>query len=436
MASVSDRPATPSWSIARLSGLGIGTDTLIAYGKLLSGQVGRLVFSLLYFLVLANALSLQAFGLFATASAVGVVLSRVAAFGFVSPLYRAACTRPRLVGCYATGYLAALAASLPVVVALAASIFLLVFEGEMGAGAFALVMLAEVVLWRTAEVLVIVNNGLNRFARAAGLVIANTALRAGSAALFLVLGAGSLGEWTCWYAAANGASLAGAAAFLLPRTRPRWHPRMWLARRRDALGVSAAEVTFYVQSELDKLLVLFLGGPLIAGLYAVVMRLADLTAIPLRAAATLLIQRIMRNRGLGSSWRVWAGLEGAVFAASVLAMGALAIALNLQPGLLGANVATAAPYVALVLAAPGFRNLVELHSELLYAFERAGDRLIQLALVGLSKAVLLVVLLAAAGSFGAIAAWLNAVFATLYAVSVVYTYRRLAAAGFRPAARR
>lgn len=443
-------PAATSPSFAarlmgRFAGWDIGQDALVAYAKLLSGQVGRLVFSLATFLILANALSLQDFGLFTTASAVGVVLSRVAAFGFVSPLYRTACARRRLVGSFACGYLAAFALSLPLVATIGAGAFTLVFAGEMGAAAFALVMVAEVVLWRTAEVVVIVNNGLNRFARAAALVIANTALRAGAAGLFLLSGTGDLTHWAGWYATANAVSLA-AALLLLPRMRPRWTPRIWLARWRDALGVSAAEVLFYAQSELDKLVVLAFGGPFTAGLYAVTMRLADLTAIPLRAMMTLLVQRIMRERGSldlrqagsrrGGSWRAWAALEGGVFAVSVLAMSALALILNLRPGLLGENVAIAAPFVALVLLVPGFRNLVEFHSEVLYAFERAGDRLVQLTLVGAGKAALLVALLGALGTFGPVALWLNAAFAALYVVSALYTYGRLRGKGFSRAERR
>ena len=419
------------WIGERLERAGIGMATLLDYAKLLSGQVGRLVFSLAYFLILANALTLAEFGVFATASATGVVLSRVAAFGFVSPLYRTACVRRRLVGHFSAGYLVALLASLPLVAALAALAFSTLFAGQLGAGAFALVMLAEIVLWRTAEVVVVVNNGLNRFARAAALVIANTALRAGAAGAFLLWGSGDLGGWAWWYAAANGVTLIAALIFLQPRTRLRWAPGVWLARWRDAIGVCAAEVTFYLQSEMDKLLVLAFGGPVIAGLYAIVMRLADLTAIPLRAMTTLLIQRIMRDGGAGRSWTVWAGLEGAIFAVSALGMGVLAVALNLRPALLGENVATAAPFVALVLAAPGFRNLIEFHSEILYAFERSGARLVQLAMVGLAKAILLMLLLGALADFGAIATWLNAAFAGLYLVSLAFTYRKLGAARLR-----
>ena len=78
------------------------------FASLLSGSVGRLVLSLAYFVCVANGLSLADFGLFATASATGVVLARIAGFGFVSPLYRAATVKKHLVGTYTAGYLAAL----------------------------------------------------------------------------------------------------------------------------------------------------------------------------------------------------------------------------------------------------------------------------------------------------------------------------------------
>ena len=64
---------------ARLVGIVTARRTLLRdYFSAISGSAGRLVFSLLYFVVLANTLSIAEFGLFATASAAGVMLSRVA----------------------------------------------------------------------------------------------------------------------------------------------------------------------------------------------------------------------------------------------------------------------------------------------------------------------------------------------------------------------
>ena len=40
---------------------------------------------------------------------------------------------------------------------------------HLGLGAFAAILAAEILCWRTLEIVVIVNNGLNRFGRAATL---------------------------------------------------------------------------------------------------------------------------------------------------------------------------------------------------------------------------------------------------------------------------
>ncbi len=52
----------------------------------------------------ANTLSIADFGLFATASAAGIMISRALAFGFMSPLYRVATVKPLLVGTYSAGF--------------------------------------------------------------------------------------------------------------------------------------------------------------------------------------------------------------------------------------------------------------------------------------------------------------------------------------------
>jgi hypothetical protein len=65
-------------------------EVIRAYLSMIGGSAGRLVISLVYFIAIANTLSISEFGLFATASACGIMLSRLMAFGFVSPLYRIA----------------------------------------------------------------------------------------------------------------------------------------------------------------------------------------------------------------------------------------------------------------------------------------------------------------------------------------------------------
>ena len=57
------------------------------------------------------------FGMFATASAAGVMLSRILAFGFISALYRTATIRPNLIGTFTAGFLLLGVVSLPVLAA-------------------------------------------------------------------------------------------------------------------------------------------------------------------------------------------------------------------------------------------------------------------------------------------------------------------------------
>lgn len=393
------------------------------YAQLMGGSLGRLVLSLAYFVSVANGLTVADFGLFATASASGVVLSRIASFGFVSPLYRVATGRRRLVGAYTAGFLVALAASLPLVAVAAGGFYALFFDGEMSPLAFAAIAAAEVLFWRSLEVVCIVNNGLGRFGRAAILVILGSAIRAVGAVGFAILSDGSLLAWALTYLGANAVALVVAILFFYPRFRLRWTPRLYLARWPDSIAVAGAEIIFYLQSELDKLLVLSIGGPHIAGLYAILMRLVDLTALPVRSFNTMVVQKLMRAPHWLASWRVRIGLEAGVAAVSIAGLAFLGGFLYVFPTALGRNVADAAPLVLAALLVPAFRNLVEYQSELLYARGKTTVRAGVLALVGLIKAGLLALLLSAADESGT--AWivqLNAVFLAMWLVSGAATY--------------
>lgn len=400
----------------------IDRNKIRGFMSLLSGSLGRMVISIAYFVAVANALSLEEFGLFATASATGVVLSRLAGFGFISPLYRTATVRPRLIGAYTAGYIAAFFVSLPVVLVVALVFYQLVFSSGMGLTAFLLVMAAEIVFWRSTEAVIIVNNGLSRFAIGALLTIGGTALRAILAVWFLYFGDGSLDSWALLYLVANAASFAISALFFYPKTRLRWKPRAYLGRMKDALSVSAAEVLFYLQMELDKILVLAVGGEATAGLYAIVMRLVDLTAMPVRAFNTLLVQGIMKNRGTIGGTKNRILTEFGIAMISVCGLIALVILLNFAPGILGDNIAKASGFLYLVLLVPAFRNLIEYHAELLYAREQTFARAVVLGLVGALKAALLILLLLTMKDFSDRALWLNAIFVALYLLSAFATY--------------
>ncbi|SJZ98067.1 lipopolysaccharide biosynthesis protein [Consotaella salsifontis] len=398
---------------------------MVAYASLLGGSAGRLVLSLAYFVSVANSLTVADFGLFATASATGVVVSRIAAFGFVSPLYRTATVRKRLIGAYTTGFLIAFLLSLPLMALAAGGFYLAFFKAEMPFVAFCAVAAAEILCWRMLEVVVIVNNGLGRFTRGAVIVIMGSGFRAIAAVSFAIGASHTLTNWSLAYLGANALSLLVAAVFFYPRQRLRFTPHLYFARWRDSVSVAGAEILFYLQSELDKMLVLSLGGAEVAGIYAMLMRLIDLTAMPVRAFNTMIVQKLMRSAEWLASWRTRILIEGGVALVSIAGLGFLGLVLHVAPRLLGNNVAEAAPLVLLPLLVPAFRNLVEYESELLYATGRTTVRALILALVGLLKAGLLALLLTTHDTTTAWIVWLNGVFFVLWLSSALTTYAAL-----------
>ncbi len=400
------------------------SELLTSYASLLSGSVGRLVFSLVYFLVLSNTLSVTAFGIVAATSALGVVLSRVAGFGFSSPLYRISTVKPQLTGIYIGGYIGFFVISLPLVGVLAYFFFAAIFEGQMSAVAFGLIIISEVVLWRSSEIIIIVNNGLRRFRRAAALTILGTFLRMCAALTFWQLAVTQSVElWAWYYLAANGVSLILIYVFGRIKSRIRFVWKLYPRRMRDALSVAGAEIVFYAQMELDKVLMLALAGGEVTGIYAVIMRLVDLTAIPQRAFNTLLVQSIMRTPDLMQSWKRRIGLESGIALFSSVALGFAVFVLWLQPTILGQNIALVAPVLIFAMSIPATRNLVEYHSELLYARGQTIARAGLLTLLGTLKAVFMSVFVQPGIDAIHLLFWMSFVFAALYLVSAIFTYR-------------
>ncbi|MER8677015.1 MULTISPECIES: lipopolysaccharide biosynthesis protein [unclassified Mesorhizobium] len=395
------------------------------YLSAISGAGGRLVFSLAYFIALANTLSIAEFGMFATASAAGVMLSRILAFGFISALYRTATIRPNLIGTFTAGFLLLGAVSLPLLAAASWGVYLIFFASTVPLAVFAAIVFAEALLWRPVEVVLIVNNGLGKFGRAAVLSIVATAFRALGAVLFMLSGQHSVWIWSLFYIGANAASLLLAFGFYYPRQRLRLRTELYLRRLADSIYVAGAEVLFYLQSEFDKLLVLAIGGPHLAGIYAIIMRLVDLTAIPIRTFSMMLVQRMMRAPELLSRLRVKSGIEAGVFLVSTLALAALGIVLHFFPNALGRNVAEAAPLVALAIGVPGLRNLVEYQAELLFARGQTALRALNLGLLAGLKAVLLTYVLTTIADTSRLVVSLNVVFLLLYLASALLTYSAL-----------
>ncbi|MCY1741852.1 lipopolysaccharide biosynthesis protein [Ensifer sp. SL37] len=396
-----------------------------AYLSMTGGSAGRLVLSLVYFIAVANTLAIADFGLFATASAAGIMISRVLAFGFMSPLYRVATVKPLLVGTYSAGFLVGAVLSLPLIAIICAITFLALFSRDMAAGTFAAFMLAEILCWRGLETAVIVLNGLGRFGRGALLVVIGTAIRTAAAVLLALLPWKTLEAWSYLYLLANALGLLVALLWFYPRVRLRWQPRLYFRRWADSVSVAGAEVLFYIQSEFDKIAVLAIGGPAVSGLYAILMRLADLTALPVRSFNTLLVQRIMRTPEAIARWRVRLSIELLVALASFAAIAAMAFYLWVFPDGLGRNVSAAAPIVAMIVLVPSFRNLIEYHSELLYATGRTVRRMLNLLIAGVVKVGLLVLLLQTTADVATWAPALNGIFLVLYALSFGLTYSAL-----------
>ena len=101
----------------------------------------------------------------------------------------------------------------------------------------------------------------------------------------------SLDAWALFYLGATALSFVISFGFFYPRQRIRFRPKLYWRRMADSIYVAGAELLFYLQLEFDKLLVLSIGGPNLAGIYAIVMRLIDLTAIPIRTFTMMLVQR-------------------------------------------------------------------------------------------------------------------------------------------------
>lgn len=395
------------------------------FAAAISGSLGRLVFSFFYFIALANTLTIAEFGIFATASATGVMLSRVIGFGFSSPLYRIATVKPRLLGVYTAGFLALAVASVPVFLVAALIAHALVFADLTALTVVLVILCTEALVWRSVEVVITVVNGMQRFARASTLTITGTAMRAAAALIFSQAGDGTLAQWAWYYLAANSISLAIAILIFYPRVRLRFAPRLYARRMSDALAVSGAEVLFYLQMELDKILVLTVGGPQMAGIYAIIMRLVDLTAIPVRTFNMLMVQMLMRTPEWIDKVTRRVTIEAVIFAVSTAALLFAGVLLAIKPDLLGSNIATVAPFVILALAVPGFRNLVEYHAELLYARGQTWVRAINLALLAGAKAAILLAVLVNSSGTESFVSWLNAGFAVLFAISAILTYTAL-----------
>jgi O-antigen/teichoic acid export membrane protein len=391
---------------------------LLDYCQVLAGTGGRLTLQVVYFLVLANTLNLRQMGIFASISAAGVMLGCLTGLGFQSILFRSAATRRSSLGGYFAVYYACFAAALPVSLSLSAALYLFLFKGGIGFAQYLAIILVEIVLWRAVEMLVQVNNGLGRYNVAATIIMASSGLRTLAAVAFMIAGGGDAGVWAFYYFAANAASVAVLTILYHPRIRLRWRKKLLVGRLRNSLLYAFAYFAFLAQNEADKLVILWLAGDRTAGVYAISMRIIDLTAVPLRPIFVLYSRRLMKiGRATPQLLREIIRVEGLVALVSTAGFLAVLALLTIWPRLLGQNVTSAAELLAVIVAVPAAKNLLEFHAELFFAFNRMGlHGTLAAGLVVLKAAALGLVLATFHGS----QRWglgLNAIYGALYLVS-------------------
>ncbi|GEO99161.1 lipopolysaccharide biosynthesis protein [Methylobacterium haplocladii] len=406
--------------LARLAG---HRTALLGYSQLLVGSGGRLVLQVVYFFLLANTLSLADMGVFATVSAAGVLIGCLAGFGFQAFVMRSATGRRSSLGGYLAAYYVCFAAALPIMLALAGVLYLVLFRNVIALPGYLAIILVEVALWRQIELLVQVNNGLGRFGAASTLVSLPVGFRAAAVVAFWAMGGGSAETWSLYYLAGNAVAVAVLVVAFHPRIRMRFRPTLLKAKIRDALFFAVSYFMFLAQGEIDKLIILSLAGERTAGIYAIAIRLIDLTAVPLRPMFMMYSRKLIHaGRATRSLLRESVKIEALVAAVSTGGLLALVGLLTLWPTILGANVSAAYGMLTVIILVPAVRNLLEFHSELTFAFGHMGLRAALTASLVLIKAVAVALLITMVPSVESWSLWLNGVFAAIYGLSFVAVY--------------
>lgn len=363
------------------------------YFQLMAGTVSRLGLQAIYFFVLANTLSLMDMGIFASASAAGLMLASFAGLGFGGLAFRAAAGRPRLLGHYLALFYGSLCLTTPLAVLSALPFYYLLFDQAISLHAFIAILLVEILLWPIVENVTQIHNGCGRFSTGSLTITAASAMRAGGAVAFALMGGGGVEQWAAYYGAANLGALVTILLLFRPAVPLRWRTRLFLGRLRDGVMFAVSYFALNAQGQIDKVIVLSLTDAKFAGVYAIATRMIDFTAIPFRSFYTLYTRKLFgEGKKVRNSLAGTLKVEGVILVASTMAFLALTLLLWLRPNLLGANVAVAAQLFAPMLIVPALRNLMEFHGELFFVSGRmtaAAGVAIVLALVNAAALALL-----------------------------------------------
>jgi O-antigen/teichoic acid export membrane protein len=395
------------------------------YARVLSGSLGRLVLQAVYFFVLVAALDIHAMGQFAAIAATGVILGSVAGLGFHQLAFRAAAGRHRVTGAYVALLYGSYLATLPLVIGGALGVRALVFGDDVAASTFLAIVLVDALLWRIVEVSCQINNGLGHYSRASTLLILAVAARAMAAGAFLLMPERSLDTWAALYLAVNGAVAVLALTAFRPRVRPRFRGRLLKGRIKDAGVFAGIALAWDLQRDIDKLIIIGLVDERAAGLYAISTRMIELAAVPVKAFLVLYSRKLIREQVRGDLLRRFAPVEAGILVVSTAAYGAFLVLIHLWPRLLGANVESALPLFSAMLLVPAFKNLLDFHAELYFAYGAFVRRAGMVALLVALKSAAIAAM-AGGTALAAWGLWLDAIFAGLYAVSAIGAYRMLA----------
>jgi O-antigen/teichoic acid export membrane protein len=401
---------------------------LLDYSYLLGSSFARLGLGGLFFAILVNCLSLADYGVFASAVATALMIGNGGTFGFNAPLFRAAATRPRIVGAYVVALLVYALATIPFVLALTFLAHLLILGSFISLPSLIAIVLSEALCARLVLTIQSLHVGLGRYALASAIGILPQLLRSAAVAAFWFFAWKGLDHWASLYLAANLLALL-IALLSLPRNRLRWRTKIFVGRLSESLAFASAYLVLALQTELDKLLVLVMTTPDTAGLYALTMRIIELVTVPLRAFSPVYIKRLMRRPELLTDRRLGIGVELAIAVAATGLFALLLVALRLEPRILGANVAAANTWFAGLLILPAAKILTDFHRDIYFAANRLySSAVIALLLLALRLGglALIITLLPDHNR------WLvplNLLFGALYAVSAAFTWRSIYGAG-------
>jgi O-antigen/teichoic acid export membrane protein len=392
------------------------------YLQVFAGTGVRLGLQAVYFFILANTLSLQDMGVFASASSTGIMISCFSGFGFASLAFRASAGKRRTLGGYLAVFYVSWMIALPLCLAASLPVFYLLFTTSISLTAFALIILVETGAWRVVEMIHQVNNGLGRYGSASLVISFGSALRTAGAIAFAASGKHDVEAWSMIYLTSNFAATALAVGVFQPRIKLRWRTPLFFGRLRDALLYSVAYCASIAQNEIDKLVLLSLADQRTVGIYAISTRIIDFTSVPIRSFYVLYSRKLIiegrRRNQIGRSL----GVEILIALVSTAGLAALLAALSIWPDMLGHNVAVATQLFGVMLAVPAFKNLVEYHSELFFVYQHMSVRaVLATALVGL-KAAALAWLLIHTDNIVQWGIWLNAVYFGLYLFSAASVY--------------